>query len=284
MKYNIVVATHHKTGTVWMDGVFKTIASDIGARYVDFRLQYDELTQALRSPFVLFNYDSNFRDHADLLDRDDVRIMHLIRDPRDVLISAMHYHKKSAESWLHEPVPGYDGVTYQRQLKSLPTKFEQYVFEMEHSTAGTLRDMSRWQYDRANCFEARYEDLRQDASLTYWTEIAAFLGFDEAESNACGQRFWQNSLFGGLPRLGNKHVRSGAVAQWKREFTPELAYAFLERFPNALQQLGYETDNRWVLGLNSGGAEAAELASLLKRLVGDRLESFKELGRSVVGL
>jgi hypothetical protein len=284
MKYNIVVATHHKTGTVWMDGVFKTIANDIGARYVDFRLQYDELPQALRSPFVLFNYDSNFRDHADLLDRDDVRIMHLIRDPRDVLISAMHYHKKSAESWLHEPVPGYDNVTYQRRLKSLPTKFEQYVFEMEHSTAGTLCDMSRWQYGRANCFEARYEDLRQDTSLTYWAKIAAFLGFDEAESNTCGQRFWQNSLFGGLPRLGNKHVRSGAVAQWKREFTPELAYAFLERFPNALQQLGYETDNRWVLGLNGAGTEAAELASLLKRLVSNRLESFKELGRSVVGL
>jgi hypothetical protein len=25
MKYNAVVATHHKTGTVWMDGVFKAL-------------------------------------------------------------------------------------------------------------------------------------------------------------------------------------------------------------------------------------------------------------------
>ena len=30
MKYNVVVATHHKTGTVWMDGVFKAIARDLG--------------------------------------------------------------------------------------------------------------------------------------------------------------------------------------------------------------------------------------------------------------
>jgi hypothetical protein len=284
MKYNIVVATHHKTGTVWMDGVFKAIASDIGARYVDFRLQYDELTEALRSPFVLFNCDSNFRDCGYLLDRDDVRVLHLIRDPRDVLISGMHYHKKSTESWLHEPVPGYDNVTYQRRLKSLPTKFEQYVFEMEHSTAGTLRDMSHWQYGRINCFEARYEDLRRDTSLAYWAKIAAFLGFDEAENDFCGRRFWQNSLFGGLPRLGNKHVRSGDVAQWKRGFTPELAYAFLERFPNALQHLGYEPDNQWVLGLHGTGVEVAELATLLKRLVSNRLESFKELRRSVAGL
>jgi len=26
MRYNLVVATHHKTGTVWMDGVFKALA------------------------------------------------------------------------------------------------------------------------------------------------------------------------------------------------------------------------------------------------------------------
>ena len=43
MKYNVVVATHHKTGTVWMDGVFKAIADDVGAHYVDFRSEYGRL-------------------------------------------------------------------------------------------------------------------------------------------------------------------------------------------------------------------------------------------------
>ena len=37
MRYNVVVATHHKTGTVWMDGVFKALAGDRGARYINFR-------------------------------------------------------------------------------------------------------------------------------------------------------------------------------------------------------------------------------------------------------
>jgi len=246
MKYNVVVATHHKTGTVWMDGVFKAIAHDLGVQYVDFRSQYGRLDEALRGPFILLNYDSNFREHAHLLNRDDVRVLHLVRDPRDVLISAMHYHKKSAESWLHEPVPGYNDVTYQRSLKALPTKFDQYLFEMEHSTASTLRDVLNWRYDRANCFEARYEDLRQDVQLTYWRRISGFLGFDESEQEMSCLRFWQNSLFGGLSRLGNKHVRSGDVAQWKREFTRDLGQAFLKRFPGALQSLGYEPNNSWV--------------------------------------
>jgi hypothetical protein len=261
MKFNVIVATHHKTGTVWMDGVFKAIARDVGAQYVDFRAHYARLHDALREPFILLNYDSNFCDFGHLLTRDDVRVLHVVRDPRDVLISAMHYHMKSAESWLHEPIPGYDDVTYQRALKALPTKFDQCVFEMEHSTASTLKDVQCWQYGRPNCFEARYEDLRQDADLSHWRRIAEFLGFDEDEQQSTCRRFWQNSLFGGLPRLGNGHIRSGAVAQWKGEFTVRLGYAFVSRFPGLLQALNYENDPRWIIDLPL--SEPARLATQL---------------------
>ena len=281
MKHNIVVATHHKTGTVWMSAVFKAIANDVDAEYVDFWSPGGQVADALKAPFILFNYHSDFRGHADILSRDDVRILHLIRDPRDVLISAMHYHKKSNETWLHEPVPGYDDVTYQRRLNALATRFEQYVFEMEHSTESTLRDMLGWQYGRANCFEARYEDLRQDTQMEHWSRIAAFLGFDRTEQKVCRERFWQNSLFGNLGSFGHKHVRSGDVAQWKREFTPELANAFLARFPNALRQLGYETDNKWVSEVQATEAkveaEAGGLTSALKRLVGKPWERLRVL-------
>ena len=195
-----------------------------------------------------------------------MRVLHVVRDPRDVLISAMHYHKRSRESWLHEPIPGNDNVTYQRRLRALPTKFDQYVFEMEHSTAGTLRDLLDWRYSRANCFEARYEDLRQDAQLGHWRRISAFLGFDEKEQQISHRCFWQNSLFGGLSRVGNKHVRSGDVAQWKHEFTRDLGSAFLLRFPDALQSLGYEIDNSWISRLPP--AASTSLFAVLKRLAG----------------
>ena len=282
MKNNVIVATHHKTGTVWMATVFKAIAADLGVTYVDYGSQREHLEDGLKSPFILFNYDSDFRGHSDLLSRDDVRILHLIRDPRDVLISAMHYHCKSEESWLHEPVPGYNNVTYQRRLNAFATRYEQYVFEMENSTDSTLRDMQGWQYGRANCFEARYEELRQDAQMAYWTTIADFLGFDAAEQQVCRQRFWQYSLFGSLGR-GHKHVRSGDVAQWKHEFTPELAAAFSRKFPRVLQALGYEPDERWVSDVR-GPAVAARgpsggLVSTLGRLASRPLERFKFVSR-----
>lgn len=278
MKYNVVVATHHKTGTVWMDGVFKPMAADLGVRYVDFRAAQGQLTGFDHEPFILFNYDSDFGDFSSLLDRENVRILHLVRDPRDVVISAMHYHKASRESWLHEPIPGYDNLSYQRAIQNLPTKFAQYVFEMDNSSASTLRDMAGWRYGRANCFEARYEDLRQDTQLVIWRRIMRFLGFDAAEQAIGSRRFWQNSLFGGLSRLGNRHVRSGAVAQWQREFTPELAAAFLKRFPDLLQSLGYETSDSWVLELQE--PEMRSVFSDLRDLAAHHWEGFAGLMRS----
>jgi hypothetical protein len=206
-----------------------------------------------------------------------VRIVHLIRDPRDVVISAMHYHKGASESWLHEPIPGYDNLTYQRALQRLPTRLAQYVFEMENSSASTLRDMAGWRYGRANCFEARYEELRQDRDLVYWRQIMAFLGLDAAEQALANLRFWQNSLFGGLSWLGNRHVRSGTVAQWRREFTPELGEAFLERFPGLLQSLGYETSDAWARELQR--QQEPGLLSGLRQVALDHWELIAERAR-----
>jgi hypothetical protein len=278
MKYNLVVATHHKTGTVWMDGVFKTIASDLGARYVNFRSERGQLSDLDHEPFILFSYDSNFGDFSSVLDRENVKILHLIRDPRDVVISAMHYHKASRETWLHEPIPGYDNLSYQRALQKLPTKFAQYIFEMDNSSASTLRDMASWHYGRANCFEARYEDLRQDTQFVTWRRIMTFFGFDAGEQAIGSRRFWQNSLFGGLSRLGNRHVRSGAIAQWRREFTPELAAAFLKRFPRTLQSLGYESSDAWAQELPESTTQS--VFSDLRDRAAHHWEAFAGLTRS----
>lgn len=246
MKHNVVVATHHKTGTVWMATVFKAITRELGATYVDFWAHYGRLERALKPPFILLNHDSTFLQHADLLRRPDVRILHLIRDPRDVLISAMHYHKTSDEPWLHERGPGNHNIPYQQRLNALPTAFDQYVFELENSTGSTIDAMLDWQYGRANCLEVRYEDLWLDRSLELWSRIVEFLGFDAREQRIAQTCFWKHSLFGDAGAANRRHARSGEAAQWKREFTPELAEAFLDRFPDALQVLGYETDDCWI--------------------------------------
>ena len=67
--------------------------------------------RAARQPTIRRAYAS----YPEILDRDDVRIMHLIRDPRDVLISAMHYHRKSTEAWLQSRFPATTGSPIRRR-------------------------------------------------------------------------------------------------------------------------------------------------------------------------
>ncbi|CAN5923745.1 hypothetical protein BH11PSE3_BH11PSE3_43540 [soil metagenome] len=246
MKSNVVVATHHKTGTVWMATVFRSIAKELGASFLNFWDHYGRLDRVLKTPFILFNHDSTFVQHADVLRRDDVRVLHLIRDPRDVLISAMHYHKTSSEAWLHQTVPGNEGADYQKKLNALASKHEQYLFEMENSTNSTIEEMLDWQYGRPNCMDVRYENLWQDRTMELWGQILVFLGFDEKEQALCKEAFWKHSLFGAAGNANRRHARSGEAQQWKHEFTPELAHAFVERFPEVLEELGYEEDDRWV--------------------------------------
>src|SRR5207302_4457089 len=124
----------------------------------------------------------------------------------------------------------------------------------------------------------RYENLRQDVQLKYWRSISAFLGFDEREQRIASRHFWQNSLFGGLSRVGNRHVRSGDVAQWRREFTRDLGRAFLTRFPDALQSLGYEIDNGWISRLPEPSATG--LLAGLKRFAAAHQEVVSTLAAS----
>lgn len=264
VKQNIVVATHHKTGTVWMATVFKAIARRLDANYVDFWSHYGRLDRVLKTPFVLLNHNSIFSRHAKELRREDVRILHLIRDPRDVLISAMHYHRSADEPWLHEKVSGSKDAPYQQRLNSLATPHEQYLFELENATGSTIEGMLDWQYDRPNCLEVRYEDLWADRSLSLWSHIASFLGFEEAELDVCRQCFWEHSLFGKASSANRRHARSGEVAQWKQEFTPELARAFVHRFPDALQMLEYEDDDHWIESLTASSKSQAKARTITR--------------------
>ena len=156
-------------------------------------------------------------------------------------------------------MPDNDAITYQHKLNALATPFEQYIFELEHSTSTTIDDMLDWQYGRANCMDVRYEDLFQDRSMVLWSSILTFLGFDGADQDFCKETFWKYSLFGEAPGANRRHARSGEVAQWKHVFSPELAEAFVDRFPDALQVLGYETDDR--VGSHSRGKNESGLAS-----------------------
>lgn len=240
----IVVCTHHKTGSVWMANIFRAIK------------RHEKLNLHTKSQAELpQEADIFLQDHSKVdlkalkarFPKRGVRAVHVIRDPRDVIISGAFYHVKTVEKWANNPKKEYGGKSYRQAISALPTDHEKLVFEMDHTGGKTIREMAAWDYAmKDTCFEAKYEDLIIDRDLKIFTPMMQFLGFEGPRLEMALKFVRELSLFGGAAGSDPAdHIRSGEGRQWVRTFTPELKAAFKERFPDALQKLGYEAGADW---------------------------------------
>jgi hypothetical protein len=170
--------------------------------------------------------------------------LHLIRDPRDVIVSAAFYHEScKKENWLLQSMKEFEGLSYQQSIANLPSLEKKLEFEMHHCSGNTIRDMLSWNYSNTNFYEAKYEDLVTDTKLIHFHNIFSFLGFSKDHMDKSLQIAFNNSLFSG--KKINSHVRSGQPGQWKTCFTKKTYRLFLYLFEDALVQLGYEKNDQW---------------------------------------
>jgi hypothetical protein len=232
----ILVGTHHKTGTKWMLQLFEGFCAALGDRlYVG---PQDRLPPATR---VFFQHHSRF-DLAVL--GGPYRGLHVIRDPRDVLISGARYHARASEPWLHRRHRRFWGLTYQEAIRWRRTLADAVLFEMDHAGAHTIREMLAWDRTRPEFFEAKYEDLVADRDLSLFRRLLPFLGYDAEQLPILEGIVRERSLFGG--RVSDPmHVSDGRPQQWREVFDERLRRRFRERFGDALERLGYEAGDGW---------------------------------------
>jgi hypothetical protein len=234
-----------------MQSVFRKIAKAHGAKFITIKKSTPLDPSELDNPCVVFNPHSAFENCRWMLDDPRCRIFHLIRDPRDVIISAAHHHLKSGEAWLHKPMPAFDGQTYQEKINSLPDDRSRYVFEMQNSANRVIKAMRKWNYNLPSSIEFKYEQMILDSDMILFTEVLNHLGFRESELARCRKIIKDNSLFGQVSTRSKRHINSGQPGQWKAAFDAKLARKFISLFGNVLVDLGYESDNSWAEALPS---------------------------------
>ena len=236
LKNQVLVGTHHKTGTVWMKNIFTQSCSQLNLKF--FTGKFDEAP----SDFDVFLQDHSQFDFAQL--NVNYKGLHLIRDPRDLIISGCFYHQKAHEKWLHNPQKEFGGLTYQEKINSYDSLDEKIGFEMENSSLYNIKAITNWNYTNPLFFEAKYEDLIRDVDLLLFHQIFTFLGFSGQVMPELLRIAYDNSIFSGNLRK-SLHVRSAQEKQWENYFKPKHKAKFLELYGDALIKLGYEDSNDW---------------------------------------
>ena len=226
----IAIATHHKTGTTYARKVFSEIA-------LAFNLPTVVVPRG--GTFESFSVDSGivFFTHATAtqisgLDQ-SYKIIHFIRNPIALVVSAMKYHLNSAESWLHTKKLG---KSYQDRLLDLPTDEDRILFEMKNSSRRNIDDMIAV-CELDNVFNIKLEDISWDESLGDVYGMLVHCGFRgkpllQSLEIAASQTLW---YLDELPA----HSRTGVSNHSIKAFTGQLLNEFNRIFPALPEPLIY---------------------------------------------
>ena len=177
---------------------------------------------------------------AGLFREKGMRTVCILRDPRDVAVSQMHYIRKLEQHPIHEA------------FLALPSDRERLLFAIRGGHLGgremlsldeRYRRFSGWGEDEGSVV-VRFEDLvgpegggSAEAQRRAVGLVAEHLGL-EADEGSLGRV--QENLFG-----SGKTFRKGQIGGWREEFSPEHERAAEEVAGPLLAELGYEGNHDW---------------------------------------
>ncbi|QIE43982.1 sulfotransferase domain-containing protein [Meridianimarinicoccus aquatilis] len=229
----LFVSTHHKAMTTYFNAVLRFFAFASAARFEKINLEQPRPD----SQIFLSNHGK--------FDLDAVRPyrgIHLMRDPRDMIVSGYHYHKWTYETWVHRP--DENGQSYQQKLNAADRRTGLFM-EIDHFLFFYRELLENWNMDDPDILEVSYESLMGEGRDDLYTEIFEFLGC-EGERLQIGIDLMR--LFEAKRRTGrdkdaakakHQHIRSGRSEQWRKELEPEhLAYIEAQLGP-VLRKFGY---------------------------------------------
>lgn len=274
--------SHHKCATMYANVILGQVAEELGIakrtvyRPKDFGGDLPAYVERER-PDLLCYLDMEPAHAAGL---GEVRGVHVIRDPRDILVSAYfsHLHSHQTETWpeLREHRRRLEEASKEEGL-FLEMEFSGYVFEA----------LQGWEYGRDGILERTFEQIAE-RPYQFWLDVVEHLGLlDRSESTL--PRSLRHVL-GGLtraaarrvpgmptPRFGpgripaerllgivhdhryskksggrsrgeadpTSHYRKGEPGDWKNHLTEDHLRELERLFPQLIERTGYEEPKAW---------------------------------------
>ncbi len=238
---------HHRSGSTWLFRVFREIVEDrLGHRllYAPSEQSFGgdlAATSTTRGFEFLAYVNADFRRIRSV----PVRAIHVVRDPRDLLVSAYYAHAYShpTDSW-----PQLDRLRPVLRAAPLETGL---LLELDFCS-NVFDDMATWPDQWPGILRIHFEEL----VASPWPrlrEAFAHLGFldqlAETELREIADRHDFEHLSGGRQpgeTDPSSHYRRGVAGDWREFLTPAVRRAFEHRYGRLLRQYDYERDDGWV--------------------------------------
>lgn len=271
---------HHKCASTWIHSILDVVCTDAGWKLAYL---YDESSfgDDLGAYVAREGVDFVSYVNADLpftRSLPEFRGFHVVRDPRDLIVSAYFSHKHS------HPTGDWPELIAHRDTLNKVSQDEGLLLEMEFNRE-YLEEMAAWDYGQENVLELRQEQISPDPYNAF-LRIFAFLGVLDEEhfgksrqlpflfkastnvlyrhgklpfrrpmSSYPGERLlgivYDNRFekYAGGRKAGEEdvssHYRKGQAGDWMNHFKPAHVQRFKEQYNDLLLKLGYETDADW---------------------------------------
>lgn len=271
---------HHRCGSTWIKGIVEQVCADLRLRHANvhrsenFNQVLGEFIAERQVDFLSYT-NANYQYALDLPDH---RGFHVVRDPRDVVISSYFSHRYS------HPTNDWPELAAHRKQLERVSEADGLMLELECRRT-QFEEMLEWDYEQANVLELKMEDLMKSPA-EFLTQAFIFLGLVEPsadslitlkylalkglskilaglwpEARGAGGRtmplhYFLNivynnrfSAWSGGRQAGQEdiysHYRKGVHGDWATHFNAEHIAAFQQAYNPLLLKLGYETQPDW---------------------------------------
>ena len=172
---------------------------------------------------------------------------HIVRDPRDIVISGYFYHKWCDEEWAKKKE--FDGLSYQERLNNLDRNAG-ISLEIRRFNDDRISIMRNWNYNDDRFYEFRYEEMIGSNADYYYKKIFSHYGFSKEEIDLGVMLMklfsFKNRTGRNVGEIANhSHLRSGKPADWKNYLTEHHKDEIKALFGDVIINLKYEKDNNW---------------------------------------
>jgi hypothetical protein len=273
---------HHKCASRTLAGICRDVASLTGHNFSDitspivFGRNMQEIVDKNKISFL--SYSNARKGKVDELS--DFKGVHLIRDPRDIIVSAYfsHMYSHSTRSWKQ--------LKAHRDILRRSSKEDGLHAEIDFS-ARNIESIAEWDYQQTNVLEMTFEGLVRDPfpQLLKALRFLGLINHEPPDKYTCISYSYYTGrcclLVRSLLRIQTKvrrmtinqseldwilrrnsferksrgrargqedtmsHYRKGVPGDWRNHFMPGHKDHFRESFGNLLVNLNYEKDNNW---------------------------------------